>query len=299
MGRQLPDLFDGCYDGEHRKLMAPEQFTQMFCSVCMNVGCRNSKGAGTRWNKRMMTQEDRLLNNPDFAPENTAMVMGLPDFKNMIQDALRIEISTQRNDWEPVSDADVGRAAAEMMGVLPPSGFQKEPDPTPDPTPQPHPEPEAAGDAPAEISGQANSTLDTPLTEPPVEGTWRVRGDSLDSKGKPRTYTVTLYESGEWGCNCPSRENPCKHSRYIQARLTPEKKSDPVPDPVRPTPAPRRTPLPSAMNTSQPQGGIMVGGGQPPAPTPPADPWAVPEGPKIRKIEVGGKVTFGSGTKKK
>ena len=299
MGKQLPDLFDGCYDGEHRKLLSPEQFTQMFCGVCMNVGCRNSKGAGTKWNQRMLTQEDRLLNNPAFAPEMTAEIMGLPDFKNMIQDALRVEISTKRGDWEPVTDADVGRAAAEMMGVVPPSGFQTQRDPTPDPVQQEAPEPPA--DPPTHqpsFSDTSTPTLDIPLTTDPVEGQWRVRGDSTDSEGKPRTYTVTLYENGSWDCSCPSREAPCKHTRYIQGRLTPEKKSDPAPDPVRPEPSPRRAPFPTAMNTSQPQGGIMVGGSAPPT-AEPDDPWAVPEGPKMRKIDVGGKVTFGAGTKKK
>ena len=38
----LPDLFDGCYEGEHRKAMSPEEFTQTFCSACMNAGCQNS-----------------------------------------------------------------------------------------------------------------------------------------------------------------------------------------------------------------------------------------------------------------
>jgi hypothetical protein len=299
MGRQLPDLFDGCYDGEHRKLLAPEQFKQMFCEVCMNVGCRNSKGAGSKWNQRMMTQEDRLLNNPAFAPDMTAEIMGLPDFQNMIQDALRIEISTQRGDWEPVTDADVGRAAAEMMGVVPPSGFQTQRDPTPDPVQQEAPEPPAAAPThePPDC-GQQDSALDTPLTNEPVEGRWRVRGDTPDENGKPRTYTVTLHGEDRWSCDCPSRENPCKHSRYIQARLAPKESEAPKPDPVRPQPAPRRAPFPSAMNTNQPQGGVMVGGGPPPPPEP-ADPWAVPDGPPMRRLDVGGRVTFGAGTKKK
>jgi hypothetical protein len=297
MGKQLPDLFDGCYDGEHRKLLAPEQFKQMFCEVCMNVGCRNSRGAGSKWNQRMMTQEDRLLNNPDFAPDMTAEIMGLPDFQNMIQDALRIEISTQRGDWEPVTDADVGRAAAEMMGVVPPSGFQTQRDLTPDPKPPEAPElPEPPPTPEPPAYGQATPPVDTTVTEEPVEGRWRVRGDTPDENGKPRTYTVTLHGDGGWSCDCPSRENPCKHSRYIQARLAPKESEVPKPDPVRPQPAPRRAPFPSAMNTNQPQGGVMVGGGSPPPPEP-ADPWAAPTGPKMRKIGVGGRVTFGSSKK--
>lgn len=272
MSKQLPDLFDGCYEGEHRQ-QSPEAFKKQFCDNCMNVGCRNSRGAGTRWNQRMMTQEDRLLINPQFAPDNAATVLGLPDFKNMIQEALRIEISTQRNDWEPVSDADVGRAAAEMLGMIPPSGFQKAPDPEPEPEP----------------------AEEDPLK--PVRGQWKVRGATRDAKGRPLTYVVTEYEDGEWHCTCPSRENPCKHARDIQGRQAPVAEPAPPPsDPVRPSPTPRRTPMPRAMNTSQPQGGIMVGGAAPPPE--PVDPWAAPVRPKERKIEVGGRVTFKSSKKK-
>ncbi len=295
--KKAPDLFDGCYDGEHRKLLAPEQFKQMFCGVCLNPGCRNSRGAGSKWNQRMLTQEDRLLNNPAFAPDQTAEIMGLPDFQNMIQDALRIEISTRRGDWEPVTKADVGRAAAEMMGVVPPTGFQSERDLTDEVTekePDLQPEPPTQEDPPFKEGGP---THDTSMTEDPVEGLWRVRGDTLDEKGRPRTYTVTLHADNTWTCDCPSRENPCKHARYIQGRLAPETPPNPPPDPVVPDPAPRRSPFPSAMNTPQPQGGVMVGGGPPPPPEQ-DDPWAAPTGPKMRKLDVGGRVTFGKGRKK-
>ncbi len=283
MSRQLPDLLSDCYDGEHRKLLAPEQFKQMFCDVCLNPGCRNSKGAGSKWSNRIATQEDRLLNNPAFAPEMTAELMGIPDFKDMIQEALRIEVSTRRNDWEPVTDADIGRAAAEMLGVIPPASFQS-PDPNPEPPGPPEPE-HKAEDTPE------------PEEEREVEGKWRVRGDSKDKDGNHRTYTVTLYQEDTWECSCPSRENPCKHVSYIKGRL----ESSPKPpvrqyeDPVAPPPAPsRQFSPPQNFNTPQPQGGITIGGPIPnPAPEP-HDPW---EAPKIkeRKIGVGGTVTFSRG----
>ena len=269
----------------------------MFCNVCLNPGCTNSRGSTSKWNQRMLTQEDRLLHNPAFAPERPDERMGIPDFKNLIQEALRVEISTQRADWEPVSDADVGRAAAEMMGVVPlsPTGFR--PDPIPDPTPDPTPEPEENLAEPPQKIGHPDDISRQ------VHDIWRVRGDSKDKQGKPKTYTVTLFEDGGWDCTCPSRVE-CKHIQYIRGRVDPESKPDPTPDPVdpvRPDPAPRRSPFPSAMNTAQPRGGQMIGGGPPP-PTPPpeSDPWAVDEtAPKFRKLGVGGRVTFGSGKKTK
>jgi len=313
VSKSLPDLFDGCYDGEHRKLLAPEQFKQMFCGVCMNVGCRNSKGAGTKWNKRILTQEDRLLHNPDFAPENAATVLGLPDFPDMLRQALAIEISDQRGDWEPVTDADIGRAAAEMMGVVPPSGFQKEVISPEEPPEEPVEEPPTDSDPtdPATVTpdsshepshGTEHQEIPDATPDPvdPFIGQWRVRGDSKDDKGKRVIYEVTLHHDGQWECTCPSRETPCKHARAISikraraADMMPP--TEPAPNPTRPE---RRGPPPPprpSFNTNMPTGGVMVGGGSPPPPEP--DPWSAPTKPKERVIGVGGKITFGSGKKK-
>ena len=274
MSRNLPDLWDTCYEGEHRSLKSPEQFKNEFCNACMNVGCRNSRGAGTKWNQRIISQEERLLNNPQFAPDNAAQVLGLPDFKNMIQEALRIEISTKRNDWEPVSDVEVGRAAAEMLGVVQPQtrnpqGFEAEV-----PTPA--------------AEGEASEPEDTKE----MLGQWKVRGDSVSESGVRKTYVVTQYQDEGWHCTCPSRENPCKHSRKIQSKLVPQFKDPelPKPNPVVPKPVHRNFP-PTSMNTSAPEGGVMIGGGPPPVPKLPVDPWE-PTAPKVKKIEVGGRVKF-------
>ena len=139
MSNTLPDLWDECYSGEHRKLLSPEQFKQTFCGICLNHGCRNSRGAGTLWNRRMETQEDRLLNNPNFADPRTAERMGMPDFKDLFRQALAIEISDRKGDWEPVTEAEIGQAAAEMVGLLPPTGFKKEEPPPPALLPCGHP----------------------------------------------------------------------------------------------------------------------------------------------------------------
>jgi hypothetical protein len=323
----LPDLWDDCYEGEHRKALAPEQFKKMFCNVCLNPGCRNSRGSGSKWNQRMLTQEDRLLNNPHFAPEDTAVVMGLPDFKDMVHQALALEISDRKGDWEVVTEAEVGKAAAELVGVIDPSGFQKPPeppdfdetedetdsDPT-DPTTvisepedfvrKPQPELSASTHAPktevepteSEVSESTPSVSESTLS--PVEGQWRVRGDSRDQDGRSVIYDVTLYEDGSWECSCPSREIPCKHARDIALKMArsgaPQAPEEPAPNPTRPPK--RETAERPSFNTNMPTGGVMVGGGAAPPPEP--DPWAPPTGPEDRVIGVGGKVTFGSGKKK-
>lgn len=349
MSNSLPDLWDECYTGEHRKHLAPEQFKQMFCGICLNHGCQNSRGAGTLWSRRMQTQEDRLLNNPNFADASAGIRLGLPDFKDLFREALAIEISDRKGDWEPVTEAEIGQAAAELLGVIPPSGFQK-PEPEPEPKPltakevivllrgasdletldsllpegekrrtvlniykvmqakltPPDPVPDAppsttlipdtlqnAEGAPDEK--EVSPPEDRTLTEREIEGQWKMRGTTPAADGKKPTYEVILYADGEWSCSCPSRENPCKHARDIAGRLAAAPEPSPmVENPTRPAQAPR-PPQPLQMNTRQPVGGVMVGGGSPPVEE---DPWAVPDKPKDRVIGVGGRVTFGSGKKK-
>jgi len=139
---------------------------------------------------------------------------------------------------------------------------------------------------------QVMAMLDDPQLTPPEQ--WRIRGDS-----------GTIYEvsrtNGKWECSCPSRENPCKHARDIElklSRLTPQPETPAEPEaPTRPPAGPASF-VPRRMNTTSPNEGIMIGGGEPPRP-PKSDPWAAPPiRPKERVIPVGGRVSFGGGKKK-
>lgn len=282
---KIPDLWNNCYDGEHRKAMSPEVFKQTFCDACMNTGCSNSKGAGTQWMKRMLTQEDRLLNNPDFANTNDPRFSGFAEmnFKNMMQEALAIEIADRKGDWEVPTQEEIGQAAAEMLGVLPPTSFQPDPEPEPDPEPDPEPEP-----PPRLVDEVGQTDIEGKTLEEPEEGPdgeWQIKGDSGN------LYLVTLWKDGSWKCGCPSIKE-CKHIHEIKRKLS-QAPPEPVrEDPVRPPPPPPGAFVrnPKALNTTQPQGGVMVGG----APLPPEpDPWAAPPKSKERVIDIGGKVTFG------
>lgn len=139
MIRTLPDLWDGCYDGEHRQKMSPQQFRETFCANCLNAGCKNSAAAGSKWLQRMLTQEDRLLDNPLFADEMDPQFRAIreQDFQDMVRHALAIEVSSRKGDWSVPTDAEIGAAAAEMIGMVPPSGFQTKPDPADPEEPQP------------------------------------------------------------------------------------------------------------------------------------------------------------------
>jgi hypothetical protein len=263
----LADLFNQCYSGDHQK-MPPEQFKQTFCAACQNSGCKNSRTGQSLWMSRMLTQEEILLRNPNFAPEGLGS--GLPDFKDMIQRALALEISERKGDWSVASPVEVLDAARELVGLAP-TGFVKAPEPVVVPEPEPEPAPPEPVIAP----------------EPQIADRWNVRGDAGD------TYEVTRTTDNKWSCSCKAFtfKKSCKHVQDIAAKLAR------APEPVPPVPVAHSRPapfLPPSQNTRMPSGGIMIGGGAPPSAQPEQpDPWAVPE----RVIKVGAKVVLGGGNK--
>jgi len=161
--RNLPDLWDGCYDGEHRQKMSPQQFKETFCAQCLNAGCKNSKAAGSKWIQRMLTQEDRLLDNPNFADPRDPQFQRIreQDFQDMLRHALAIEVSSQKGDWSVPTASEIGAAAAQMVGMVPPpSGFQA---PSEEPT---APEPEEEPEPPARLVDEVQE-YDLGREEPP------------------------------------------------------------------------------------------------------------------------------------
>ena len=177
----LPDLFSGCYSGEHQR-QSPEQFKAMFCGACQNAGCKNSRTAQSAWMLRILTQEDRLLINPQFAADGAGDA--LPDFKDLLHKALALEVSGRKGDWNPVSETEVRDAARELVG-LPPTGFVSE------------------------------KPVGLPKPPPKVER-WTVKGDHGDS------YDVSLTETGDWGCTCKgfTFKRDCKHVADLKLKLS-------------------------------------------------------------------------------
>jgi hypothetical protein len=231
----LPDLFDGCYSGEHQR-QAPEQFKTMFCNACQNAGCRNSRTARSAWILRILTQEDRLLVNPQFASDGAGD--GLPDFKDLLHKVLALEVSDQRGDWNPVSEAEVQNAARKLVGI-PPTSFV------------------------------AEKPIELP---PPKIERWVVKGDHGDS------YEVSLTEAGEWGCTCKgfTFTRDCKHVADLKVKLTrqPTNAVEPAGPMSRPAPflpPAQNTRIPS---TGIVIGGAPAPQEQPAAVH---DPWAAPE----------------------
>jgi len=310
------NLWKTCYDGTAKKTMPEPLFRQTFCMVCRNVDCELSRGAQTQWQARIETQVDRLLDNPTFADPDDPAFAGIRaiDFPSMFKQAMALEISAQRGDWEIPSQTDAVQLATTGRVVVP--------DNVPD---SPHEE--------SDTSHMGESDTQQGSPEPEVLWQGRVKGDS------GTRYMVSCTRTGEqtpvWECNCPSfqyerdSEGPgvCKHIRWVQgsvggdpapvevaetqvepppiAQAEPSSPSRQPTNPVPPSrnkmaePGPRNTPfIPRMQNTPVPSEGLMVGGAERPAPPEPTaqstgDPWAAPTPPPDNVVPVGSKVRMG------
>lgn len=85
------------------------QFMAVWCQKCRNSACRNANWGLSRWIARMNTQEDRLLNNPNFAHADDPQYQHIReiDFPDLLNQAIRLEIAGKNNDWEVPSQEDV------------------------------------------------------------------------------------------------------------------------------------------------------------------------------------------------
>lgn len=72
------DFFVECNEGG---MMSPPEFERTFCSQCKNRQCVRASWAFSSWDKRILTQVDRLLENPNIVLQNeTSRWDGIADF---------------------------------------------------------------------------------------------------------------------------------------------------------------------------------------------------------------------------
>lgn len=281
------DMWNDCYAGDHARNMSPESFRFQFCSRCGNSRCTNSASGQTRWQRRIETQEDILLNNPQFADPNDPRYREVRelDFPDLLRKAMKLEISSQRGDWEPVTETQAMEYVADLSK---PAGFQDEPE----------------------------------LPEVKVVRQEQVRG----SGGNQYVVSIGEYEGNQvWDCTCPAFEyqkvdinGMCPHIRTVlglpdpksPTKLPPPERELP-PTPTRTTdrderPSPEkwrqaseRNRIPKMKNTRYPSEGMMVDGSPAPAPPEPVDPWAPKPQVKGTVVKVGGKIVLGGSKEEK
>ena len=121
------DLYLQCNDGSSG--MTAEQFEEVFCQQCKNRECVRASWAFSTWDKRILTQVDRLLLNPNIVrQQDSSKWEGVSDFE-AFHEPQTIEVWGQVKEPEP------------LVQVEEPKNPQPEPtivniEPTPIPTPQ-------------------------------------------------------------------------------------------------------------------------------------------------------------------
>lgn len=283
------DLFQECYAGSHRKNLSVENFKHMFCRVCRNPACVNSAVGKGMWLQRMENQEERLLNNPQFADPNDPRFRHLAEqkFQDAVKKAMAREVADRRGDWEIPTQEDMQQLADEIAGAAP---IQDEP----------------------ELAPEVPTGPDGPTGFQEIEVAWEAK---VKSKSGKRSYTVSLMVDGDkeqWNCTCPGfrYHQKCSHLSLAQIQYLDEQEREPEPDP-EPEQQPVRVPekadpeawqqmkerglVPNAQNTAFPSSGMMVDGSRPEPPSEPepeVDPWAPPK-EKPKAVRVGSKVVLG------
>jgi len=106
MATRNKNLLDLCND----RGMAPQEFMHTFCRRCRNKECVNATWGLGRFDIRMMTQEDRLLINPNLVNDERPEFEHIQtmNFGNLLQKAMKLEISSQKNDWTIPDVPEVG-----------------------------------------------------------------------------------------------------------------------------------------------------------------------------------------------
>lgn len=262
------DYWNECYDRVARQKMSPDDFASSFCAACRNPECeRTGFRQDNPWFFRILTQKERLLDNPNFAdPRDPAFndVRESLEFQSMVRQALKLQIADDRGDWSIPTEAEVDKLA-QQAGLIDPKPaadlideITQSPapeDPLPVSPPKAAPQPEAS------------------LAPPPPTTAPRHFVREEQAAPQPAPQPVKKAPPQQVAPPTPTPRNP--NVKVGPERLTPT--------------------TPTALNTTMPSGGIMLGGVENQAPPPkPHDPWALPAEDKGDKvIEVGGKFVLG------
>lgn len=221
-----------------------------FCVICRQPKCGHAKFGDSEWLQRMLTQEERLLNNPRKAPPNDPLweMVSKMNFEDMMRQAIRMEIADRRGDWQ-VPDLSSDTLPSLVTSQTPPQ--------------------------PVQVDHRQET-----LSEKTSKSEEKVTSVRVRSRTSNKVYTVTLNEEGiavSCTCRAGKYDNDCWHRKAAEAQiLQPEEreavasrllKRDPEEE-INPAPQPPdqiERVLPRAQNIPIPAEGIMVGGGPVPA----------------------------------
>ena len=74
-------------------------FQETFCKRCRNGDCKHAKWASDQFTARITTQVDRFFHNPNQADQRIPKYAQIPDFANLLREAITLEIADRKGDW--------------------------------------------------------------------------------------------------------------------------------------------------------------------------------------------------------
>jgi hypothetical protein len=172
------------------------------------------------------------------------------NFPSLFREAIRIELSDRKGDWNVVSDQEVDAVLGKGGLLVGPTGL--------------------------------------PITTPPKPEV----PEEDEAPKLPPAFAVTVETEPEL---FPQEREP-------EPSPEPVRKPNPPKQPPK-QPPPRMPQQGIPMNTEIPPEGIMLDGGPTPSsgisgpPVPEVDPWAVPDGPAVKKVAVGATIRLGGSQK--
>ena len=145
--------------------MSPQQFEETFCKVCKNRTCVRAGWAFSTWDKRILTQVDRLLENPSIALQTESSrwdgIANLEGFK----ESQTIEVWGAPKSDLILIDSPEPPPPKETL-ARPPEPERVEPLTTPPPVPPPEPVEEEVAPEPLPPKETAQSSSLNTSPEP-------------------------------------------------------------------------------------------------------------------------------------
>lgn len=104
----MNDEWNACYEPKYG--MSTSDFQNMFCKSCNNASCVRSEGVTA-----LKIKHNLSMLSPIFAPLSDPRRGDIPDFQDRFQEAMRIEVSTKKNDWSVPTPEELVNAAQEVI----------------------------------------------------------------------------------------------------------------------------------------------------------------------------------------
>ena len=92
-------------------------FMGTFCQHCRNPDCTHAQWNKDKFGARVASQMERLF-HPNQADPRSSRYSMLVDFGDMLEQAIRLEVSDMRGDWEIPDSLTIQNMAAQPQPVL-------------------------------------------------------------------------------------------------------------------------------------------------------------------------------------